>query len=263
MHEDAGESLSVALKFHALLNGEDFACGHNYPNQGASHTEVTPQDLRFYVQDVSLFTAAGTEIHVQLDDRAGWQAQDLALLDFEDATGDCYGNEATNTTITGRVEPGDYTAVAFSVGVPDALNHGNPSSLPAPLHASGMSWSWLLGYRFLKLEVGAVNSADVADVDAGVGRGLVHVGSVGCSGNPSAGTVSCSKPNRNRIRLTGDDAASKTIAFDVGTLLSTLDLSQETSCHSANALCEASFRNFGIDFATGKPADTQKAFKLE
>lgn len=252
---------AVTIQFRAVIGDDDFACGKNYAGQGSTHVTVTPQDLRMYIAEVDLITKSGESQRVVMDERAPWQTSEIALLDFEDASGGCFGDEATNREITGHVPRGDYDAVSFIVGVTDALNHGNPQTLPQPLKEPGMSWNWLLGFRFVKAELGAVGTDD--DADAGIGHGAFHLGSVACNGNPSMGTVTCNKPNRNDVKLTGFDPDADAIVFDVGGLFSTLDLSVDSECHSAEPVCEPMLHSIGIDFATGQPVTTQSVFRVK
>lgn len=65
------------------------------------------------------------------------------------------GKRRTGVTLTG-VPAGKFKAVRFSVGVPEALNHGDPAKLGAE-HAlnpnvNQLHWDWKGGYVFLALE---------------------------------------------------------------------------------------------------------------
>lgn len=56
-----------------------------------------------------------------LDQDGAWQLGDLALLDFEDASGACAnGTAGMNTTLRGTVPEGEYTGLSFTIGVPCA-----------------------------------------------------------------------------------------------------------------------------------------------
>ncbi len=56
----------------------------------------------------------------------------MALLDFEDGTGTCNtGSSAVNTSLRGKAKAyDDYTGVAFTVGVPERLNHLDAATAP-------------------------------------------------------------------------------------------------------------------------------------
>jgi uncharacterized repeat protein (TIGR04052 family) len=254
----------VKLRFRAQVGDEPFACGRDYTNQGSSKLTVTPRDLRLFVQDVALLDADGKEVPVKLDKRDPWQTAEVALLDFEDATGECFANEETNREITGVVPKGEYRALRFSHGVPEKLNHSDPEMFPAPLQTPGMSWNWLLGLRFVKIELATQPSA-TDDLDAGADPGSfsLHVGSTACAGNQNAGTIKCGKPNRSRVELPDFKLGESEIVLDVAPLLRGNDLSQVIECHSGTASCEPLFEALGVSYATGKATEKQSVFRLE
>ena len=130
--------LSVTLRFAAAVGPADFACGRLYPSVGQSRTAVTPRDFRFLVESVRLIDEQGREVPVALDTRAPWQTPEVALIDFADAA--CGGGTPeTNLTITGRVPVGRYRGVVFVNGVPEKLNHADPTFAPPPLAHPGLS----------------------------------------------------------------------------------------------------------------------------
>ena len=113
------------------------------PGLGTGALAVEPKDFRFYVSRVRLVRQDDVDVPVTLDVAPPWQTADVALLDFEDATGSCVGNAETNGLVKGRVPAGAYKGVVFDLGIPEALNHGNPATAPSPLNVMSMSWSWL------------------------------------------------------------------------------------------------------------------------
>lgn len=257
---DTGEATQpVSIAFGATVGGEPFACGQSYAAVGNPPVEVEPMDLRFFVQDVRLVRADdGTEVPVVLDVVAPWQAETVALVDFEDATGACTeGNAETRTEITGVVPTGDYDGLVFTLGVPEDLNHADPLTLPPPLDAGTMTWGWLYGYKFLKVEVRQVVAEGVAGV------GLLHLGSNGCTGVPGVDEVECSLPNRAEIRLESFDVAADTAVIDVAALFGETDLAVESMCHSAGEACPPLFDRVGVDLDTGLPSPTQIVFTAE
>ncbi|MEY4514662.1 MAG: hypothetical protein RLZZ450_6784 [Pseudomonadota bacterium] len=252
----------ISLQFKAEVSGADFACGQSYPNQGSGSTTVTPTDFRFFVQSIRLLKADGSEVPLQMTDRAPWQTPEVALVDFENGAGACQnGNAATNTVITGTVPGGDYTGLAFVNGIPDALNHGDPASAPAPLQqAPGTLWSWLSGYKFVLTELGQVGP----DGTLLGGLGLTHIGSSGCSGSPqTGGAVTCLKPNRNEVRLTGFNPDNSVIVADLGVVFAQTDLTVDAQCHSSGAFCPSTFEAMGVNFATGQALTTQRLYHVE
>ena len=78
----------VTIRFAAEFAGKPFACGQSY-NLGSPAVAATPSDMRFYVSEVALVRADGTAVPVALDTDNRWQANGVALLDFEDGTGPC------------------------------------------------------------------------------------------------------------------------------------------------------------------------------
>ncbi len=249
----------VRLRFRATVGSEQFACGSRYV--ASSGVTFTPVDLRLFVQDLALLTAAGREQPITLDARAPWQLESVALLDFEDASGACLaGTRELNLEVTGRVPSGEYRGFAFTNGVPEVYNHADPARLPAPLQAGSMSWGWLSGYRFLMAEVAAVS----ASADAGTaGSALVHVGSTACSGSPSGSGVACNKPNRNRVRLADFDPDASVVVVDVGDLFNGTDLSEVTTCHSSGDACAPLFDRLGLSLDDGSATDQQAIYRVE
>jgi uncharacterized repeat protein (TIGR04052 family) len=242
----------VTIRFAAQLGDAPFACGSTYQGIGSSGATAEPQDFRFFVHDVRLVAADGSEAPIQIDERAPFQALGTALLDFEDGTGACLsGDAATNATITGRAPPGEYTGVAFRVGVPELINHGNPAVQPVPLAAGNLNWGWLQGYRFLRAELGA-----------GSGGGVLHLGSAACTGDPVAGSVSCARANRADVALDGFDVQNDTIVADVAAIFADVDLAAPNLCHSSGAACQAMFDSFGVDLESGQSSGTQSVFRV-
>jgi uncharacterized repeat protein (TIGR04052 family) len=250
---------SVRLRFRAAVGDAVFACGGVHVS--STGVSFTPADLRLFVQDPTLLTAAGHEQPIQLDVRAPWQLEDVALLDFEDASGGCLaGTRELNVEVTGQVPVGDYRGLAFTNGVPEADNHADPTRLAPPLQAGSMSWGWLLGFRFLMAEVAATGAGS----DAGApGSALLHLGSTACSGSPNAGGIACNKPNRNRVRLPDFDPDSDAVVVDIARLFVDTDLSQVTTCHSSGEQCAAFFERAGLSLDDGSATDRQTLYRVE
>jgi uncharacterized repeat protein (TIGR04052 family) len=296
----SSELEAVTIRFKATLGDAAFACGQTYEDQGTRATTVVPQDLRFFVEGVRLIDTNDNEVPVALDERAPFQSKEVALLDFEDGSAACInGNADLNSTITGKVPPGNYVGIVFSTAVPEELNHADPTTLPAPLQAGGLSWGWLFGYRFIVAEVvaahqsrdsgaggqggggaevgdgGAHHAAGAGDAGGEPGHGpaspggLFHLGSVECSNSeepeiarPPA--AACAKPFRNEIRLEGFNPTNNVIVADVGALFSSVDLSRESTCHSfSGEACPLFFEAVGLDYATGDRTRGQTFFRVE
>jgi uncharacterized repeat protein (TIGR04052 family) len=255
---EASTRRAVTIRFKAKIGEREFACGETYEGVGSQATTVTPQDLRMFIQDLALLADDGTRVPVESEVRAPWQSESVALLDFEDGTGNCSGTAETNDEITGSVPAGNYKGIRFAVGVPDALNHADPTKEADPLKSSAsLSWSWLSGFRFAKIELVKTDASEY-------GAGMFHPGSQACAGNPSEGTVKCSKPNRNAVELEAFDPEADTIVIDLEPLFAATDLSVETACHAGDkTVCEPMFNAWGLNHADGAPKDGQTVFKTE
>lgn len=257
------DTQEVTIRFKAAVADRDFSCLDRYENMGSKHTTVMPADFRFYVQDLKLIAADGTEAPVKLDTRAPWQSKDVALIDFEDAQGHCHGTAETNTSIVGRVPKGEYTGIVFSNGVPEALNHLQQSSQQAPLDVTDLYWAWLSGYRFVVAELAqdaADGGGDAAADDAGLalpGLGLMHVGSTACVKDKG-----CTKQNRNLIRLPKFDPEKDVIVADLGVIFQDTDLTQDVQCHAADEFCAPMFRQIGVSFESGASLDEQNVYRV-
>lgn len=264
-------SVEVRLDFEGRVGDEPFACASTFADVGSTPTTVVPQDFRFYVSNVALLDARGRETPLTLAERAPFQGEGVALLDFEDGEGDCSrGNPATNSFVTAAIESGDYVGIAFDLGVPEELNHESPLGLPAPLQAGGMHWGWLFGFKFLRLEF---------EDALGEGSYLFHLGAVGCDnreyGQGGAGgaterpnhnappTVACARPNRPRIVLPDFRPERDVIVVDARAALDASDVTDIVTCHPKGDACIPSFASVGIDYETGAPLDSAPLFRVE
>jgi uncharacterized repeat protein (TIGR04052 family) len=259
---------AVTIKFKAKIGDADLECGKSYPGQGSSKVSATPQDFRMFVEDVRLLTSDGTEARVVFDERAPSQTKDVALLDFTDRQGKCTAGAATvNTTITGKVVPGEYTGVVFVNGVPETLNHQNLTQAKPPLQDASTYWGWQSGYRFIMTGLitdAAPSGGDGAD-DAGpasTGANFVHIGSGGCA--DAGGTAfTCDRANRTRVKLDDFDVATNTIVADLGKVFENIDLTEAIECHGPAPECRPAYVAFGVDLDNGMALDTQSVFRVE
>lgn len=263
---------SVVLDFALTANGLPVKCGTTLPAMGLSNVTSTPKDLRFYISEVHLLKADDTEIPVTLDQNE-FQVYNVALMDFEDATGECAsgGTPALHTRITGTVPAGTYQGVKMVMGVPLTytgsdgqtvkLNHSDTTSAPAPLNVTAMAWSWQAGRKFTKIEVNPVGGVTKADSTTASTFNF-HLGSTGCTGNPASGeTVSCASPNRMAFHFHAFDPTTQKIILDLaklyaGTTLNT-DSSGAVGCMSGKTdpECAPLFQALQIDLETGLPID--------
>ncbi len=266
----------------------------NAPASGVAPagTVGTIKDLRFYVSNVSLIDAAGNYFPIKMTENAN-QGRNVALLDFEDSTATCAANAspATNTVVTGKVVPGNYVGVAFTVGVPQyatdggpvvLLNHSDPAqavvnattgaaATPLPLQNAAMAWMWQSGRKFTKIEFTA---SAVAPALVGVTT-MVHLGSLGCNANPMAAQVvtPCASPNKMNVAFaSGFNPAVNKITLDLGSLFGGLDLTTAKTWMSgkvANMMTASPvyyYDKFQIDMVNGLPINNgaaQTLFKIK
>ena len=248
----------VTITFNGMVGDAPIACGQDYPNIGSEGTTIAFQDARVYVSNLRLVNAAGEEVPINLEQDGLWQVQNVALLDFENATGGCsdVGTEATNNQVKGTVPEGNYDGLVFDLGVPFELNHADATTAPSPLNVSSLFWSWQYGYKFARIEIlkaqvagsnapdetvnvdkgnqasaealGHAGGTEMMDMGDGAANGFwpIHLGSTGCSSpapvvSPAA---ECARPNLSTVRLESFSPANDTVTLDVATLLKGVDV---------------------------------------
>jgi uncharacterized repeat protein (TIGR04052 family) len=220
----------VEIKFAAQVNGQPFACGQSYKDIGTTKSTITPSDFRFFVSEVELLDAQGRATPVTLTQDKTWQLENVALLDFENASGPCRnGTVPTNTSVRGTVPTGKYTGLRFTLGVPFKLNHVDPTTAPAPLSSTAMFWTWQGGYKFLKVDMStsgnSTGQGHAAAQSAGHGGGAasgfsVHLGSTMCaSPSKTAAPTACANPNRLTVSFAQFDPSKQTVVADIGAVL--------------------------------------------
>lgn len=182
-------------------------CGAPFTLHGVEDVQLT--DLRFFVSEVVLLAADGTEHPATIQPIAPFQNAAVALIDMEDGSGRCVSGDADVHTTLQLWAPADidFHGVAFSLGVPFAQNHADPMTAPAPLDRTAMHWTWQAGYKFIR-----------AGFFSSVGPWQLHVGSAGCEGTVGD-VIACSTPNRARIVLNGALGTASTIFVNPTALL--------------------------------------------
>jgi uncharacterized repeat protein (TIGR04052 family) len=269
--------MTVEIPFTAEIAGAPFSCSATYPGLGAAKTDVQLLDFRLFVSSANLIAADGTRVPVALDQDSAWQVENLALLDFEDGTGSCAnGTPQVNATLRGTVPEGDYRGLEFEVGVPFALNHGDPTSAPSPLNLTAMFWNWRGGYKFAKIEFAPVMAmgmnASKAAHDEGASHGhggpggwFLHLGSTMCAA-PDATTPPsepCANPNRVAVALPDFVPGQSTVVIDPAPVVAGADLTQNTAETSPGCMsfpndpdCDTVLPRLGLAF-NAFPAETQ------
>jgi uncharacterized repeat protein (TIGR04052 family) len=246
---------AITLTFSAAVGTQPLDCTSTYSDAIAGFNFAL-NDLRFFVSEISLIDAVGELYPLTLDEGTEWQSDGIALLDFEDGTGSCSNATAgTRTTITGSVAPGDYTGVAFTLGVPQTLNHVNPVEQTGPLANVALHWSWMMGYKHFQLE-GSLDESGLV---------LLHLGSKGCMGIPPT-DFACSISNRPRVELTGADPTSTAIVLDLAELLAdSTPVDNEVFCMAEqSSACAGLLGALGLDMASGTPISgaTTRVFRF-
>jgi uncharacterized repeat protein (TIGR04052 family) len=245
--DPTGEHRSIGVHFGAVVGNAPFACGQPFDGVGSDGATIWPLDLRYYVHGLELKDAEGNYQPLALDVDDAHQGPQVVLIDVENGEGHCSGGTpSTHTEVLGRLPAGEYRGLRFVLGVPEALNHANPDLAEEPLLASGLgsglTWSWLSGYRFLRL--------DVATADRHTPDYAVHVGSTACEQGESG--PRCARGNRAVIELPEFDPQVDRVVLDVAALLRHADLTggtQGRGCHGANdaPACHAVLPTLGLD----------------
>lgn len=248
-------TMPVVIPFVARLGSQAFSCNATVNVGGGA---FAARDLRFYLHGVQLLAADGTATDVTLHDDGVWQSGGVALLDFEDGTGNCRdGTKGTHTAVEGTVPEGSYVGVRFIVGVPFERNHANPAEAAPPLTLGHMHWGWQAGYKFLRFEgESAAGSAY-----------RFHLGSTQCDG--TIGHITgCARPNRPVVELPGF-GPGRTILVDLATLMQGVDLTATPHDTVRGCMggpdgpdCAVAFAAVGLDVQSGRPLATQHLFSL-
>jgi len=257
---------TIELFFRPTVAGSYFSCSETYPQPTAT---AKPQDFRVFIHAVRLVTAEGTEHALELLDDGQFQARNVALLDFEDGTGECLrGTPALNKTIRGtlseadRSERADYVGLRFRIGVPPELDLADPATLPAPLDEPTLR-SAVTGFHVF-LAAWAKLEPYAADVPVFTGVG-VDLGAEGCVGT-------CARANQPEVALDGFDLDSSTIVADWRGVFDGLDLrfcsqSPGTPCgcwsRQIDPLCPQIFPRLGLDLASGASTSGQVVFSVD
>ncbi len=254
----AQSDVPVTLRFAGEVNGTPFSCGTAYEGIGSPPATITPTDYRFYVTDVELLDKEGQATPVAMTDRALWQADGIALIDFEDGSGPCEGgNTALNAVVEGSAPAGDYTGLRFTMGMPFDVAHGDITIASAPLDISAMFWGWQMGYRYLKVDM----TGEMTGGHSGRPTGFsVHVGDTGCQGPSfSQRPTSCAQVNTVAVTFDAFDATRNEVVADLGRLLATTDTSTNAPDTAPGCMAEGNdpdcagiFSALGLAFGTGK-----------
>lgn len=268
---------AVTVRFAAQINGQPFVCGQSYTGVGTTRSTVTPSDYRFYVSDVSLVDEVGRAVPVALTQDGVWQLDNIALLDFENGTGPCRnGTTGMNTQVRGTVPAGRYVGLRFTLGVPFARNHGDPTVAPSPLNLTAMFWNWQGGYKFVKFDTASSGQQATASPPDPRGGGnasgfSVHLGSTVCAspGRTEAPKAECSNPNRVAVAFDRFDVVKQTVVADIGAVLAGANVdvnapNTSPGCMSfpGDADCPPVMGVLGLAYGSAAAAGPQRLFTI-
>lgn len=236
------------------------------------------QDFRIYVSSIRLIAQDGSEAPLTLTPDGIWQNESVALLDFEDATGNCNGNAPINDRVKGTVPAGHYTGITFEIGVPFELNHQDPTLADAPLNYSALTWPWSIGYKFTTIDFDTKPAGErvmvpIEGMDMAISASgfSVHLGSMECasSGIRVPPTVPCNLPNRPEYRFESFDPARNLLILDLAALLASTDVTVNAPDSASGCMsspmdddCVGIMDRFGLVFR-GKPSAGQKFIRVE
>jgi uncharacterized repeat protein (TIGR04052 family) len=251
--------IGVDIRFAPLLNAQPFVCNKTYNDVGTTKSTVSIKDFKMYVHSVELLDADGDPTPVVLAQDKRWQRGNLALLDFDDGTGDCaQGTTDVNSSIRGSAPAGDYKGMRFTVGVPAEDNHLDAATAPVPLNEPGMWWSWKGGFKYVRLDVATRKNPSY----------YLHLGATACEGTPGAG-YTCSAGNAPVITINDFAVGTDEVTFDVGKMWSSVDIDNQIDFQSdfvqgcmafeGDPECPAVFEKLGMA-PDGTPAGIQTVF---
>lgn len=271
----------VELRFAARVGQQPVRCGTTYSGVGLTKASMFLQDFRIYVSAFRLLTRDGREVPVALTPDGLWQSEEVALLDFEDGSGNCNGNGPTNDRVRGTVPDGEYQGIVFELAVPFAVNHQDPTLAGPPLNFSALTWPWSIGYKFTTIDFDtapAAASPSLPSPPAGGSHGKdsatgfsVHLGSTECasSGPRVPPQAPCANPNRPVYRFAAFDPDRDLLVMDLGALLAGTDVTVNMPKSPSGCMafpgdddCVDIMDRFGLAFR-GKASAGQKFFRVE
>ncbi|HRH40206.1 MAG TPA: metallo-mystery pair system four-Cys motif protein [Pyrinomonadaceae bacterium] len=244
----SAQTQPVAINFKAVVGEKTFDCKEIYEGIGTTNSKMTVSDFKFYVQDVRLVDQRGKETPVSLKNDGKFQSERVALLDFENGEGNCTnGTKELNTMIRGTVPKGEYSGVKFVIGVPEEMNHLDPTLQPSPLNLTRMMWSWQIGYKFARIDTKTTGRPNGY---------VLHLGSTNCETDPN-GKTNCRYSNRPEFSFAKFNLLKDIIKVDLKALFAgaNVDVNQEKTsagCMSfpGDGDCTAIFKSLGLNFET-------------
>lgn len=271
------ETRDLTLDFRAInstvtpsVDITESLCDTTLTAVGTADTDATIAYMAFYISDVRLVTSDGTEVEVTLDENQVSQEQGIAMVDFRDITSACGGTGDTKSVwneVTGTYEHKDgtsYTGLKYQLGLPAEINHAELETAGVLSSEVSMSWGWLSGYRYLRMDL--VPDGGVTTVSSTASTWTVHLGATGCTNaDENDGTENrtappttgeCDTPNLSEVSLTSFDPDSSKIAVDIAALYAGNDITQDaggpSGCMSGatDPECAEIFARLGLEHDT-------------
>ncbi len=213
---------NVTIPFVARANSTVIDCDAQLTGLSQDSASGKIKSFAFYVHNVVLINADGTELPLTLDSN-DWQNGEVALLDFQEKTDSCGSSVAkpTNSNISGTIAGSldNISKIRFTIGVPSSLNHKNASAAATPLNRTDLFWSWQTGYKHMRLDVAPTGGVTKPDNTVNATWNF-HLGSTGCTGDAEQGeTVSCTSVNHPIIELDVADFSNSKIVLDYAKLV--------------------------------------------
>ncbi len=243
---------SVSINFQGVVGDKAFSCNETYGGIGTTKSTMTVSDFRFFVENVRLVDKKGKETPLTLTNDGKFQTDKVALIDFENGEGPCKnGTPELNTTIHGAVPKGKYVGVRFQIGVPEEMNHVDPTLQPSPLNITRMLWSWQMGYKFARIDTKTTGKPNGY---------VLHLGSTECTTDAASNTTKCKFANRPEFSFAKFNLAKDVVTVDLKSLFAgaNVDINQEKTaagCMSfeGDSDCKPVFANLGLSFEGSKP----------
>lgn len=228
----------LTVHFDALVNGQPFSCSGAYM-MGTPPALARPSHFRMFVYDIAATSAGGDSARLTLDE-SEWQGNfddvghNVALLDFDDATGNCrYTDADTHTVVTGWVtNTTTLTGLTFRIGIPSELDHLDAGLAPPPLNRPGLWSGWQLGSILLRADFDTANNdshrPQTKDDELTPGGWQFWLADAGtgpqaCTGEPNLG-YQCANQFQPKVLLDPFDPAQDHVGLDLGALLQDVDM---------------------------------------
>lgn len=251
---------TITVRFAPTFGATPFSCAAPIDGVGLGGSRVEIRDFRMYVSDVALVKADGSRVPLTLIEDGQWQRGAIALLDFEDNSGTCVtGSPDTNVEVRGTAPAGDYTGVAFTLGLPEEDNHLDAATAPAPLNAQGLWWSWSGGYKYMRIDMKPAGQAEY----------FFHLGATACDGTVAAG-FTCQYGNRAEIVVDGFDPDTSEIVVDAAAIFAGVDVDRVPDgmtdtlpgcmAFPGDPECAPMLAPLGLTYLSDVPAPGQQVF---